>query len=168
MRTAYVAGALLRELRALRRELEAYPDERDLWRPVPGASNTAGTLALHLAGGLRHFIGATLGGDGYVRDRAAEFVARDVPRRELIERIEAAAAAVERTLAALPEGRLDEPYPERVAGVTLTTGDFLVHLVAHLAYHLGQVDYHRRVVTGQPGTIGVVSVGELATARKAP
>ena len=87
------AGAILdRDLRTLRRELEAYPDETRLWQAVPGMPNTAGTLALHLVGNLRFFIGGTLGDTGYVRDRPAEFARRDVPRRDLIEEIETARA----------------------------------------------------------------------------
>ena len=86
------AGAILdRDLRTLRRELEAYPDETRLWQTVPGMANTAGTLALHLVGNLRFFVGGTLGDTGYVRNRPAEFSRRDVPRRDLIEEIETCA-----------------------------------------------------------------------------
>ena len=81
---AAVAAILDRELRTLRRELEAYPDERQLWQEVPGLPNSAGTLALHLTGNLQHYIGACWGGTGYVRNRDAEFGQRDVPRSELL------------------------------------------------------------------------------------
>ena len=93
-----VAAILDRDLGTLRREVEAYPDERGLWQEVPGISNVAGTLALHLAGNLQHYIGARLGRTGYVRDRAAEFARRDVPRSELLSQIEAARAAVKAAL----------------------------------------------------------------------
>ena len=85
-----MAAIFERDLRALRREVEAYPDERDLWAQVPGVSNVAGTLVLHLAGNLQYYIGAVLGGSGYVRDRPAEFARRDVARSELLREIEAA------------------------------------------------------------------------------
>jgi uncharacterized damage-inducible protein DinB len=165
MRTTWIAGALARDLRALRRELEAYPDERDLWRAAPGIVNTAGTLALHLAGNLQHFVGTVLGGTGYVRDRDAEFNRRDVPRAELLREIDATLAAVEKTLSRLPDEALAKPYPQPVAGVTLATGDFLMHLCIHCGWHLGQLDYHRRMVTGQGGQIRAVLPSELASAK---
>jgi len=162
-----IAGVLARDLRTLRREVEAYPTERDLWKPVPGVSNTAGTLVLHLAGNLQHFVGAVLCGSGYVRDRDAEFSRRDVARAELLQLVDRALGVVEGTLPSVPDARLAQPYPQPIAGATVLTGDFLLHLATHLAYHLGQLDYHRRVVTGETGKIGAVSPVELATARKA-
>jgi len=161
--TTALAGVIARDLRALRRELEAYPDERDLWRVVPGIANSGGTLALHLAGNFKHFVGAVLGATGYVRDRGAEFSRRDVPRSELLREIDEALAAVQRTLAQLGDDTLAPPFPQAVGGVTVTTGDFLLHLATHLTYHLGQVDYHRRMVTGQAGQIRAVAVDELGS-----
>lgn len=150
-----------RELRAVKRELEAYPDEGSVWRVVPGTPNTAGTLALHLAGNIQHFFGSVLARDGYVRNRDAEFARRDVPRAELLAGIDAAMASVERTLSKLDGAALSGPYPEPIAKRTVATGTFLLHLAGHLAYHLGQIDYHRRAVTGDPKGIDAVSVREL-------
>ena len=89
---------LTRELYALRRGVEAYPDDASLWRAVPGIANVGGTLVLHLCGNLQHFIGAVLGGSGYRRDREAEFSRREVSRAVLIAEIDAAIAAVARGL----------------------------------------------------------------------
>ncbi len=164
MLTTCIAAVLSRDLRALRREIEAYRDERDLWRVEPGIGNSAGTLALHLAGNIQFFAGTVLGATGYVRDRAAEFAQRDVPRMELLREIDAALAAVERGVARLPDAALSQPYPQPPGGFAVTTGDFLLHLVSHLTYHLGQVDYHRRLLTGEAGQIRAVALGELATA----
>lgn len=152
---------MTRELRAVKRELDAYPDDASVWRVIPGTPNTAGTLALHLAGNIQHFFGATLARDGYVRNRDAEFARRDVPRRELIEGLDAAIASLERTFASLDPAALKRPYPEPIAKRTVNTETFLLHLASHLAYHLGQVDYHRRAVTGDPKGIDAVSVREL-------
>lgn len=152
---------LTRDLRAVRRELEAYPDDATLWRAVPGLPNTGGTLALHVAGNLRHFIGAVLGRDGYVRDRDAEFARRDVPRSELLAGIDAAIVAVERALQDADDAILERPWPEPIAKRTVPARDFAVHLVAHLAYHLGQMDYHRRMVTASTSGVDAVSVREL-------
>lgn len=166
MRSA-VAAILDRDLRALRREVEAYPDERQLWSAVRGMPNTAGTLVLHLAGNLQHYIGTRLGGTRYVRDRAAEFARRDVPRAELLREIEAAREAVKTGLAKLSDGQLAAEFPEAIAGSRLATGEYLVHLTTHFAYHLGQIDYHRRVVTGSESGIGAMRPGELSSVRQA-
>lgn len=152
---------LARELHAVKRELEAYPDDASVWRVIPGVPNTGGTLALHLAGNLQHFFGAILGRDGYKRDRDAEFARRDVPRNELLVGIDATIASVERTLKAISDETLAAAYPEPIAKRTVTTEIFLVHLATHLAYHLGQLDYHRRAVTDGASTVDAVSVREL-------
>ena len=88
MKPAFIAGVLARELKTLRREVAAYPDELDLWRLAPGIRNSAGNLALHLTGNLQHFVGTRLGQSGFVRDRDAEFGRRDVPRAELLRSID--------------------------------------------------------------------------------
>jgi uncharacterized damage-inducible protein DinB len=160
------AALLLRELETLRAELEAYPDDRSIWAQ-PGLPNAAGTLALHLAGNIRYFIGATLGGSGYVRDRPREFAARDLPRAELFEEVSAAEAAVRAVLPSLSDSAIEAPFPEPVNGLTMITGDFLMHLCAHFAYHLGQLDYHRRVVTGQTNGLGALPLTGLRTAKPA-
>jgi uncharacterized damage-inducible protein DinB len=159
-----VAALLLRELNTLRAELEAYPDDGSIWAQR-GLPNAAGTLALHLAGNIRYFIGSKLGGGGYVRDRPREFAARDLPRTVLLEEVSAAEAAVRSVLPSLSESEIEAPFPEPVNGLTMITGDFLMHLCAHFAYHLGQVDYHRRVVTGQTNGIGALPLTGLRTAR---
>ncbi len=159
-----IGSILERDLRALRREVEAYADEVDLWRVVPGTTNSAGTLVLHLAGNLQHFFGARLGRTGYVRDRPAEF-SRRVERAELLREIEAAQAAVSAGLASLTPSLLTAEFPEAVADTRLTTGEYLMHLVTHCAYHLGQIDYHRRAVTRSEKTIGAMHPGQLSSAR---
>jgi hypothetical protein len=160
-----VAAILERDLNTLRREVEAYPDERDLWTEVPGLPNVAGTLVLHLAGNLQHYFGASLGRTGYVRDRAGEFARRHVPRPELLRQIEAAREAVKAGLAALTESQLRAEFPEAIGGSRLVTGEYLLHLTTHFAYHLGQVDYHRRVVTGSGAGVGAMRPAELSSAR---
>lgn len=162
---ADVTAIIDRDLRALRRELEAYPDEPRIWQEVPGLPNSTGTLALHLAGNLQHYIGARWGGTGYVRDREAEFARRGVPRAELVAEIERARAAVTAGLAAIADGTLDADYPEPIAQSWVRTGEYLVHLATHVAYHLGQVDYHRRAVTGNGEGVRALRPVELGSAR---
>jgi uncharacterized damage-inducible protein DinB len=158
-------GAILeRDLRALRREVETYSDERDLWREVPGVANVAGTLVLHLTGNVQHYFGARLGGTSYIRDRPAEFARRNVPRVELLREVGAAEAAVKAALSQLGESQLTTDFPETISGSRIVTADYLVHLSAHFAYHLGQLDCHRRIVTGQNKGVDAMSPRELSSA----
>jgi uncharacterized damage-inducible protein DinB len=135
-----------RELGKLRAEVVAYASDDAVWREAPGISNPGGTLVLHLTSNLRHFIGAILGGTGFVRDRDAEFTTRGTPRAELLAMIDRAAADVDATLARLDDGVMGKPYPVPVLGRENTMAFFLVHLTQHFTYHLGQVNYHRRLV----------------------
>lgn len=160
-----VAAILDRDLRTLGREVEAYPDEQSLWQEVPGISNVAGTLVLHLAGNIQHYLGARLAGTGYVRDRPAEFASREVSRREMLREIDAARAAVQAALCGSTAPDAGVEFPESVGGARVSTGDYLVHLATHFAYHLGQIDYHRRVVTGQATTVDAMRPAELSSAR---
>jgi DinB family protein len=160
-----LAAIICRELKTLERELGAYPTEAQIWELPAGLPNSAGTLALHAAGNLQHFVGAVLGGSSYVRDRDAEFSKRAVPRAELIEDLQRAERAVRDTLTTLDPARFAEPYPLPVANRRVNTGEFITHLAVHLAYHAGQLDFHRRIVTGDVAGVGAVSPTELPSSR---
>ncbi len=157
----HIHHIMRRELEGMKSELLAYQDEADIWRTVPGLPNTAGTITLHVAGNLQHFVGAQLGGSGYLRDRAAEFALRNVSVSEMLEELDRTIAALGSTFETLEEEEMGRPFPQEIGGVRPTVGQFLVHLVAHLAYHLGQIDYHRRCVTGDSTTAGVLSPRDL-------
>jgi uncharacterized damage-inducible protein DinB len=157
----WITNVITRELQALRREIETYPSEEELWEVRPGITNPGGNLALHLAGNLQYFLGNVFGKTGYVRNRDAEFASKDVPRAELLREIDNAIAAVRTGMSKLSEADLAKPYPEAVGGVNSTTGAFLAHFATHLAYHLGQVDYHRRILTGEGKTVKAVALTEL-------
>ncbi len=156
---------LLRDLECVIREVEAYPDDESLWRVVPGLSNSGGMLARHLAGNLHHFVGLRLGGAPYVRNRAEEFTSRGGPpamtRAQVGAELRAAHDAVDRALTSLPDSALAEAFPEAVGGHTIRASRFLVHLVAHLGYHLGQIDYHRRVQDAASAAIGTLPLDRL-------
>jgi hypothetical protein len=154
---------LHRELAAVRRTVEAYPDEKSLWVEVKGIPNTGGNLALHLAGNLQHFFGTRLGNTGFVRDRDAEFARRNVPRAEVLAGLDAGGKAIDAALGSITTAQWHAEYPEKVAGRTMSTELFIIHLLSHLAYHLGQMDYHRRSVTGDSAGVGAVPVKELGT-----
>ena len=145
------ADILVRELERLIRQVEAYPDEADLWRTPGSTKNSAGTLALHLAGNLEHFVGSVLGETGYMRDRDSEFGDRDVPREEIIRRIRACQATMRGTLDAMDDATLLSPYPGKLPSVfsaDTTSAAFVAHLIWHCGWHLGQIDYHRRILVG--------------------
>lgn len=162
------SAVIVRELRAARSELEAYPDEALVWKEVPGIANPAGTLVLHICGNLRHFVGGTLGGSGYARDRDAEFSRRGVPRAELFELIETTCDEVEEAIGRPEDARLSARYPTAVGGRLFTTSQFLVHLVGHLGYHLGQIDYHRRMLDPSAKAVGTLSLEALPSVEPPP
>lgn len=135
-----------RDLNKLKAEIEAYQNEENLWKTDKNISNSAGNLCLHLVGNLNHFIGAQLGNTGYVRHRDHEFSLKDVPRAELIEKTASTIVMIDAVLSQLSEDDLKKEYPLVVFETKMTTDYFLIHLVAHLDYHLGQINYHRRLL----------------------
>ncbi len=156
-----IRRCMLRDLDGMLAELDGFPDDATVWAMPDGIANSTGTLALHLAGNLRHFVGAQLGATGYVRDRDAEFAHRGASRDELRALLGAARAEVDATLRALDPARLQEPFPIPLGHATVSTGQALAHLATHLAYHLGQADIHRRVVTGNRDPVGAMGVVPL-------
>ena len=137
-----------RDLAKLRTEIEQYADEADLWKTSGDITNPAGNLALHLTGNLRHFIGAVLGGSDYVRDRDLEFSDAGVSKEKLLAEVAVTSTDVRTTLEKLNEDDLAKDYPLDVFGYRMTTVFFLVPLTTHFNYHLGQINYHRRVLSG--------------------
>jgi len=140
---------LTRELEGFRREVALHADDESLWQTMPGVTNAAGHLALHVAGNLQHFVGALLGGTGFVRNREAEFATRSGTRADVDRALAAAIETVRRTLARATDAELEQPMPGAPAGLRTTRGRFLMHLVAHTAFHLGQAGYARRLQTGE-------------------
>jgi uncharacterized damage-inducible protein DinB len=157
-----VRRLLTRELEAFAREVEFFPDDDTLWRTVPGVANSAGNLALHACGNLRHFVGGVLGASGYARNREAEFATRSGRREDLARQLRETAGLVSEALARLPREVLAAPYPQSHDGVQLRCDTFLLHLCTHLAFHLGQAGYLRRALTGDARTSGALSLTELA------
>lgn len=135
-----------RDLNKLKFEIESYQDESKIWAIDKNISNSAGNLCLHLIGNINTYIGAELGKTGYVRDRPLEFSSKDIPKSELISKIEDTILTVNNSLDTLTEADLEAIYPQIVFEKEMTTGFFLVHLSTHLGYHLGQINYHRRLV----------------------
>lgn len=137
---------LERDLKKLEEEITLYPSEETLWTIAGTIKNPAGNLCLHLCGNLQHYIGAVLGGSGYIRNREREFAARNVSREALISEIQKTKMAVRSALEKLDPNTLYNIYPEQVFSYSMTTAYFLIHLTSHLGYHLGQINYHRRLL----------------------
>ncbi|APY09898.1 DinB superfamily protein [Seonamhaeicola sp. S2-3] len=137
---------ITRDLNNLKVEINAYKNENNLWIIKKGIKNTAGNLCLHLVGNLNHFIGNVLGNTGYIRERDLEFSIKGISKKELINQIEETIIMVEKVLKNLNEESFKEQYPIKVFKNNMTVQHFLIHLSTHLAYHLGQVNYHRRLL----------------------
>lgn len=136
-----------RDLNKLKSEIEQYQDEKNIWRVDKNIANPAGNLCLHLVGNLNTFIGAELGKTGYVRDRPLEFSLKDVPRVELIRKVEATIEVVNNAIDSLSEQDLESDYPQsKVVEGGSSVAFILMHLSTHLVYHLGQINYHRRLL----------------------
>ena len=138
-----------RDLDKLKQEINSYKNVADLWLVPDGISNSAGNLCLHLIGNLNHFIGAQLGNTGYVRQREREFSDKNTPVAVMSEQIDEVKITIQNTLASLGQSQLNNDYPIVVFSDKgkMTTEFMLTHLSGHLAYHLGQINYHRRLLS---------------------
>lgn len=148
MLTKTLKTLFIRDLKRLIAEIEQYPSEADIWKIHGQISNSAGNLCLHLVGNLNTYIGKELGGTAYIRNRDLEFSAKDVPRQELIQKVEDTIEMIHHTLDHFDETTLEAEYPVLVFDHKTSTEYLLVHLATHLAYHLGQINYHRRLIEG--------------------
>ena len=141
----YFAEHYDRELLKLKEEITKFKDEGNIWRTANGITNSAGTLVLHLLGNMNFTIGTQLGGTGYVRNRDQEFSLRDVPREKLIADIDSTIEVVKTSLAGLDQAKLDETYPLEFVGQK-STAFYLSFFYGHFTYHLGQINYLRRIL----------------------
>jgi len=141
----YFAELYERDLLKLRDEVKNFKDDYNLWRLKDGVSNSAGTLVLHLVGNLNFCIGTKIGNTGYVRDRVHEFSATDVPREELLASIDNLIGVVKTSLTGISQQKLEEIYPLEMYGQK-STAYYLTFFHGHLNYHLGQIDYLRRIL----------------------
>lgn len=146
MLTETLRSLFKRDLTRLKTEIESYQSESNIWIIDKGIANSAGNLCLHLIGNLNTYIGANLGQTGYIRHRDLEFSLKGVPKQELVQKIEETIEIVDKTLSKLTPGQLEADYPFLVMETITSTEFFMVHLGTHLTYHLGQINYHRRLL----------------------
>ncbi len=136
----------IRDLERLQNEIQLYSEESNLWKVDQDIKNTAGNLVLHTIGNLNHFIGAVLGNTGYERQRDKEFNDRDISRKEMLLKIDELKEIIDRTILNLSAEEIQETYPINIRKEGMTVEQFLIHLYGHLNYHLGQINYHRRLL----------------------
>jgi len=147
-----------RDLTRLVQQLSAFPNEETLWQIVPPITNSAGNLALHLEGNLREYIGRQLGNAPYSRQRDLEFATKVLPKQDLISRLQAVLELIPGIVSGLSGQALEATYPEEVYSPSLSTGQFVLSLYGHVNYHLGQIDYLRRMLTKE----GAIKLATLA------
>jgi len=135
-----------RDLNILNVEINSYSDESNLWITNSDIKNSPGNLCLHICGNLQHFIGAVLGNTGYVRNRDEEFSKKNIPKDELLNSIDNTKEVILNVLESVSDEQLANDYPIDVFKKKMTTTYFLIHLLSHLNYHLGQINYHRRLL----------------------
>jgi hypothetical protein len=136
----------IKDLEKLKDEIALYRHEQNLWKIEKEIANSAGNLCLHLVGNLNHFIGTVIGKTGYIRNRDAEFASKNIPQKELVRMVEETIVVVDKVLKTMTDEQLADEYPLLVLKEKTSTGYFLFHLSSHLGYHLGQINYHRRLI----------------------
>lgn len=146
MLTETLKSLYTRDLTKLKQEISLYSKEANIWRIDQNILNSAGNLCLHLIGNLNTYIGAELGNTGYVRNRPEEFSLKNIPQQELINKIDNTIDMLEAVVGTLTDEQLKSEYPQIVLDGKVSTEYFLTHLATHLSYHLGQVNYHRRLL----------------------
>lgn len=135
-----------RDLSRLYKEIQLYKDEKAIWKTEKQISNSAGNLCLHLIGNLNTYIGKEIGNTGYVRNREQEFSLKDIPGEQLLTLVEKTIEVVNHSLDKLGDDALESEYPVLVFDEKTSIGYLLIHLATHLTYHLGQINYHRRLI----------------------
>ncbi len=134
-----------RDLNKLYQEIESYRDELNIWKTEKHIANSGGNLCLHLVGNLNTYIGKEIGNTGYVRNREEEFSLKAISKKQLLMLIGNTRDMINKVLIQLTDEFLENEYPVLVFEKKTSTGYLLVHLATHLAYHTGQINYHRRL-----------------------
>lgn len=136
-----------KDLNRLANEVKTFANEKEMWLVKKGISNSVGNLTIHLLGNLNHFIGHFLGNTGYIRNRSFEFSGKDVSRVQILTEIDETTVMIKKVVTALNDEELIQEYPFQIYTnePPMTTFAMLVHLSNHLNYHLGQINYYRRL-----------------------
>ncbi len=136
----------IRYIDQMKNEISAYKNEVDIWKTTGSINNSAGTLTLHMCGNLQHFVGAIIGSRGYIRNRDEEFNRRNVSRNDMLAELEVTRNIVEAEFNNLEDNKLSDKFPPTHFGEDITYSYALARLISHFAYHVGQINYHRRII----------------------
>ncbi len=147
MITEKLLALYLRDLDKLKEEISLFPNESSIWMLHGDIKNSTGTLALHLIGNLKHFIGAQLGNTGYIRNRDKEFTDKNVSREILLKEVDEVIAIMQKVLPLISDEKFNSEYPIEFLGNKKTAGEILFILYGHLNYHLGQINYYRKMLS---------------------
>lgn len=142
----YIETLIIRDLETLCGELKQLKSDELLWKTLPGITNSIGNLSLHLCGNLQHFIGAQLGNTGYKRKREEEFLKKGLTIKEISQLVEETKTVVKNTLSIISDNEMDTLYPIPFLNKEVKKGELLLILTSHLSYHLGQINYLRRIL----------------------
>jgi hypothetical protein len=135
-----------RDISKLIEEINLFKNEEDLWRTTGSVKNSCGNLVLHIIGGMNYLIGTALAHTEYVRNRDQEFIQKNVEKKELIAKLEELITIINQTLNRLTPEQMENEYPIFFDKPKTSVSYVLVQLLAHLNYHLGQVNYLRRIL----------------------
>ena len=141
-----LANLYERDISKLIEEINLFKNEEDLWRTTGSVKNSCGNLVLHIIGGMNYLIGTTLAHTEYVRNRDQEFIQKNVEKKELIAKLEELITIINQTLNRLTPEQMENEYPIFFDKPKTSVSYVLVQLLAHLNYHLGQVNYLRRIL----------------------
>ncbi len=145
----YFKNLYTTQLLQLSSEISSYKKEENIWKEVNEISNCPGNLCLHICGNLKYFIGSVIGNTGYVRDRDREFSEKSLNRDELIKEVDDTVKMIENFFGKFSSRSLNQIYPLDKFGKNAEVSFIFARLVSHLSYHLGQINYHRRITDSE-------------------
>lgn len=135
-----------RDLNKLKQEITLYKKDENLWKVENSIKNSGGNLCLHIIGNLKTYVGNGLSNIGYVRQRDLEFSSKNVERDKMLAEIEETMEIVDSAIEELTDEDLEGKFPVEFWSKESDMVHVLIHLHAHLNYHLGQINYHRRIL----------------------
>jgi uncharacterized damage-inducible protein DinB len=122
--------------------------EEQIWMRGSENENAVGNLVLHLCGNVRQWIVSGVLGAQDIRDRHAEFEARDTgTKQELQARLEMVVGQAFEGIKTLPPHRLAEQITVQNTETTVLQAIYAV--VEHFSYHTGQVIFATKMLTRQ-------------------
>jgi hypothetical protein len=141
-----IADLFQRGIDKLIEEINLFKKEKNIWKIKETTKNTAGNLTLHLLGNLNHFIGRTLGHTDYIRKRQDEFSIKGIPREKLVTDLILLKETIKNSLEKISIEDIKKEFPLKIKEEVLTVELMLIFLLSHFNYHLGQVNYLRRLI----------------------